>query len=195
MTRYSKEELDALLVFYANGSLTGAERTAIEDALEQDPDLRDDLRHLVLLRDEMRDEDPGLANEIAFHRIMQEIDTTPQDAPTENGEAEKRPRISIARWIAALALIALVTQSVVLWRNSLGYQLASNDAQTDIIVAFHPSVSEGDIRDLLLELDLQIVSGPSSLGLYGLNADNPSAALAALKAHSAVVESAQDAMD
>jgi hypothetical protein len=60
-------------------------------------------------------------------------------------------------------------------------------------VAFAPDATEAAIRALLLEQGLEIVAGPSALGLYVLRADDPEAARAALLAATGLVESADPA--
>ena len=195
MNQMSRDEIEALLVFYANGTLDGDERDAVEAALEGDSTLRADLQHLIDFRAEMQStalRDPG---DLAFKKLMNEVDQTPQnnaaDIPSSNS-----PKWPVSRWVAVAAVLALAVQTIVFWQSTTtGYELASGDNRSDVIVAFQPAATENDIRILLLELDLEIVSGPSSLGLYGLSSEQPAFAVDALTANPDVVESAQHAND
>ena len=95
----------------------------------------------------------------------------------------------------AASLAALLVQGVIFWRGDIGVGLASGGSKGTITVAFQPDATEREIRDLLTELDLQIVSGPSSLGLYRLKGDGSATALQALMSRGNIVESAENAMD
>lgn len=193
MTRLSREEAEALLVFYANGSLDDVERGLVSDALETDVELQRELRMVLEMRSEMQASAPVSPGETAFYRLMKDVDRVPQD-PTVIAIRQRGKRVSVLQAVLALAVVAMLAQGVILWQGLTGgFDLAAGSSRADLIVAFHPDAQESDIRTLLLDLDLQIVAGPSSLGLYRLTSDDPAAAIQVLQTQVNVVESAENA--
>ncbi len=198
MTLLDQEEIDALLVFHANGTLNAQEREKVETALARDPDLSDDLSLLQALRAEMQEEALPSAGMLAQQRLMAAVKRTSQDVPAPVVEPQARKTSwPIARMVAVLAVAALVGQSVFVWRGAEapGYELASSGAVGDLLVAFQPGATEEMIRETLLSLDLQIVSGPSSLGLYRLSSGEEQIGVQALAARNDVFESVENASE
>ena len=77
-----------------------------------------------------------------------------------------------------------------------GYTLASAAAPGALVVGFAPDATEERIRSLLVGQDLEIVAGPSALGLYRLDVRDGgdlTAVTAALRAATAIVESVENA--
>lgn len=198
MTLLDQEEIDALLVFHANGTLTIDEREKVETALARDPELADDLSLLQALRAEMREEALPSAGGLAQQRLMSAIKRTSQDAAAIPQEVQRiKTQWPFARMVAVLAVAALVGQSLFVWRGSdaPGYELASSGAVGDLLVAFQPNATEEMIRETLLSLDMQIVSGPSSLGLYRLSSGDTDVGVQALAARNDVIESVENASE
>jgi anti-sigma factor RsiW len=196
MTDVPELEAEGLLAFYVNGTLSPLERKHVEEALSLDAGLRAELAELQRTYADMQAEPLPHHSDTGFARLMREIEQTPQDtvpaADMPDGPAARPPILKLA---LVAALVALAVQSALLWfPEQTGVELASGAGQGDIVVAFQPDATEGDIRALLTALDLQIVSGPSSLGLYQLGSANADASIEALIARPDVVESAEHAM-
>ncbi|MDD8023167.1 MAG: hypothetical protein PHX82_08680 [Paracoccaceae bacterium] len=186
-----RTEIEALLPFYANGTLSGDERDAVAAALAADPALELELAALRAMRQTLQSEAPRSPGEFGLARLMRDVDQPAQMATVP--AAPHRTRLwQIA---AAVAVAAFLGQN--LWLampRTDGYDLAG-EARATITVAFQPGATEADIRALLLGLDLTIVGGPSALGLYELAATGRAvgdADLAALNA-SPLVETASHA--
>jgi len=193
------DEISALLVFYANETLEGSEKQAVEAALAADADLRAELDALRALRTEMQADrhqstpvsTPG---EFGLARLMRRIDNEQIH--------QQRPSASRSRiWqVAAAAAIALFVGQSALVVFAPGRLVEFAGGSTEraqgptLKVAFAGQVVEADIRALLLELNLVIVDGPSALGLYVLAARDDAArnaALIRLQASPAIVDSAE----
>ena len=199
MTLLEQEEIEALLVFHANGTLSAEDRAKVESAIARDPALADDLSLMQALRAEMQEEPLPSAGELAHQRLMAAVASTPQE---QGSSLEQAAPVSGRRWpvaqlVAVLALVALVGQSFFTWRGAEapGYELASSGVRGDLLVAFRPDATEEMIRETLLDLDLQIVSGPSSLGLYLLSTADLAVDAAAVAARSEVIESVENATE
>lgn len=190
-------ELHGLLPFYVNGTLSVDERIAVEAGLEQDPELRAALEETRSIYSDMHAEPMPYPGDTSLARLMKAIETVPQDSipAAAQPKTAKTPASTVLKLALVAALVALVVQGFIFWRGDLGVGLASGSAEGTVTVAFQPDATEGEIRALLMELDLQIVSGPSSLGLYQLRGDGTSAVLQALPNRTDVVESAENAMD
>ena len=187
-----REEIEALLPFLANDTLEGDERQAVEAAVADDATLAMELSALREIRKTMQAEEIGSTpGEFGLARLMRDVD---KDAQTSQAAPANvvRPRI----WqIAAAVLMAVVVGQAVLLSGSGdtsgGYELAGG-GDAALTVTFAPDATEAEIRDTLLDAGVEIIAGPSALGLYqlglldGVTADE---AEAALRAAEGVVES------
>ncbi len=82
-------------------------------------------------------------------------------------------RLAIAGQFALLLGIAVLVATTDAPPTDSGYETVSGSASTpqaDLSITFAPGIGEADARALLLEHGLQIVAGPSALGLYQLAA-------------------------
>lgn len=195
-----RDELEALLVFLANGTLEGDERDAVEAAVADDPQLQAELEALKSIRSEMQADAPAATpGEFGLARLMRDIDRETQDRLSAQAPAETTDRSRIWKFAtaAAVALVALQTAVFVTSPESV-IELAGggSEAQTGptVIVAFNETATEGAIRAALLDLGLVIVDGPSALGLYTLAAPDEAtrdAAIDRLSALTGLVDSAE----
>ncbi len=191
-----RDELEALLVFLANGTLEGDERRNVEAAVAADPGLQAELEVLKAMRAQMQAEEaaqpPG---ELGLARLMRDIEA--EAAPPQAANSPHAPRF----WkVAAMLVFGLFLAQSAYYGLNRGddFTLAGGEVivNTDhaIRVAFGEGATEAQIRALLLELELTIVDGPSALGLYTLAAADEAArdaALIALQNAPQLVESAE----
>ncbi|MFN3954349.1 MAG: hypothetical protein ACK4LQ_07820 [Pararhodobacter sp.] len=210
----SRQEIEELLVLHVNGTTTPEETAEIDTWLARDPVLAAEREALAQMRQTLRDEPLQSPGEFGLARLLRDVErearqapvaTTPTAAANDaaNGAAnDNAPRRMLAGarlWqiAAVLALALFAGQTAWMLRDSgPRYELVGAAEGPVAVVAFTPEASEAAIRALLLDLDLEIVAGPSALGLYRLRAASPEAlpaALDALRAATAVVESAEAA--
>jgi anti-sigma factor RsiW len=180
MTEPDRDEISALLVFLANGTLTGEGKARVEVAVAADPGLQAELDTLRAIRATMQDEAlPQSPGAFGQARLLRDIAR----------EANATPRTWLWQGAAAAAVALLVVQTALVWRDD-GLRLAGGETEVAsgpvLTVAFSGTATEADIRALLLELDLSIVSGPSAIGLYRLAAKDEAARAAALQRLGAV---------
>ncbi len=188
----SNRELDELLPAYVNGTLSAEQRSAVETYLADHPDARAEVEWLRELRSGMRDlpleNAPG---ELGWQRLRRNL---PKEVPSA------APRTS--RWwkpaMAAAALIIVVQAALLagLRPSADGFQPLSGPVGGDRIIQiqFQPTATEAQIRQLLQQVDGQLVDGPSAIGLYHVRIGAEGAAtppvvqaLETLRAHSDVV--------
>ena len=157
----TRDEIDALLPFLANGSLEEAEREEVEAAVAADPALAAELEALRAIRETMQaEEDSYSPGQMGLARLMNDLDAAPA-----NSNAAPRGRL----WqLAAAVLFALllIQSAFLVGGEDEGFTLAGGD--TGPTVAFAPDATEAQIRAVLLDAGAVIVDGPSALGLYTL---------------------------
>ena len=159
----SSQDVALLLPFLANGTLEGEELAQVQAAVDQDPALAAELAALENRRETMQADDTAYSpGEMGLARLMRDI-----DAPVQQVAA---PRAGVWQIAAAVLLAVTVGQTVMLAQSDQvdqGYQLAG-DTAAHFAITVHPDTTESDLRALLLAAEVEIVSGPSALGLYRL---------------------------
>ena len=190
-----RRHIEELLPFYLNGTLEDDERTEVEAALAEDETLRWELEFLEGVQKDVRSREVGTSpGEFGLARLMRDIESETREAPVGN--------VVVGRFwkVAAAAVFALFVAQATVMVTSPGtiVELAGGGAEVadgpTLAVAFQPDATERDIRELLLELELEIVGGPSALGLYTVaiaGEAEPADVISDLTA-SAIVESAEE---
>lgn len=210
----TNEHIHELLAFRANGTLEGADLAMVEAALEADADLRAELAALTAIRATMQSEEVQSPGDFGLARLMRDVEaeqrerlSTPAPAAANDNVV---PLMRLRIWQVAAAVVLAVGIGFNLpqfgpatapmdsaeapMAAPTGFTLASGDtAQADFTVSFAPDATEAEIRGLLLDAGLEIVSGPSALGIYGLAAMDDAATDAAFEmlSGSAIVEDVQ----
>jgi len=195
------EEIEALLPWYANGALTPAETATVEQHLAQCPACRAELKQCHALATAVRNNAeswqpaPG-----GFDRLMAEIDRLePKPAPAKTRSPPLFQRIldwlgatpNPVRWTLALESMAVAALLLVIALPMPGtapdYETLSSGAEQSaatgprLRVVFADSATVGEIRQLLRDIDGNIVAGPTALGVYTVAlpaADHPDRTLA-----------------
>jgi hypothetical protein len=195
LTDKDRQELSELLPFYLNGTLEEDERARVAEALTKDELLRTDLEFLKVLQAETRSRETGSSpGEFGLARLMRDIDIERgQSAPVRGALVWKLATAACLALFLATSVL-LVSKPDTMMRLAGGGTVAMHEGPA-FTVAFVGTASEAGIRELLLSLDLEIVAGPSALGLYTVvaaeDADSASVA-AALRAASQFVESVEE---
>ncbi len=197
----SKDDIEALLPFYVNGTLEPSEMADVEAALEQDDELRAQVEALAAIRDTMQADSSDVRSpgEFGLARLMRDIER--EEATTTPPVQAGRDRSLLWKVAAGVLLAIGVAQAVLLSQSGdSDFRLAGDGggAEAAIVVTFVPDASEQEIRDLMLSAGVEFVAGPSALGLYevsNLPGVDTDAALQLLLAAEGVVESAQRIVD
>ena len=188
-----QREIEELLPFYLNGSLSGDEHARVEAALKADEGLRQQLEFLSAISGAVQSDGPASAapGDLGLARLRRDI-------------GRQQPRRSALRSVSALAAAFILGVGVMaLWpsldrgpEDAIYEQAGGPVAKGALIVAFRPGATAEQISTLLLSVDGVIVDGPSAIGLYRV--DLPEGADAGtvvgrLLAAGEIVESAQKA--
>ena len=206
MTR-SRQELELDLAFLVNGTLSPEDTAELEALLAEDELLAAERDALATIRAEMQAEHVSTPGEFGLARLMREVDRETAAPATGGGNVVRFPgRNFLWQAVAAVAVIGIVAQgyflrpptSVEINVAPAGYVMAGAAEAGALLVAFAPTVTEAQILDLLLGAGLEIVSGPSSLGLYrlsGVEGADLAAATETLRAAAEIVESVENAQN
>ena len=189
-----------LLPWFLNGTLSADEQRSLEVHLEHCEECGRQLSEFRALSDaaaDLSDETPE-EPEGLFARVLADIDQLEAEtqaparaAPTSSGLLARALRGLEAWWepltrptrlalaTQSVALIATLGLLVTLWSPTGSMQTLSGpegvatSGRAHLIVGFHDGVAELEVRELLVELDGQIVHGPSSIGLYTIELPLP----------------------
>lgn len=204
------QDIEELLPWYANDTLTPHERLTVERHLEQCPVCRAELEQCRALATRLHEpcEDTWRLPAGHFDRLMADIDSlTPPPAQAKNAavwwqrileglQATPAP----IRWTLAFQSLAVAGLLLALLPatplNDPGYEtLSTSDAhlttgEPRLRVAFAEPMTVGELRTLLRDIDGQIVAGPTALGIYTIAvtgnerpAEAQDRAVATLRAH------------
>jgi anti-sigma-K factor RskA len=178
-------DIEALLPWYAAGTLRRRDRQRVEEALRKDPDLA---RHVELVREELVEtihlnETLGAPTQRAADRLMAAIDA-------ETTAARKRAPGAVAGWLtgffanlsprtmavaASFAMLAIALQAVaivdIFTKPEASVQIEGQGATehkngTFAMVRFARQASAAEITSFLQNYQAALVDGPTPGGLY-----------------------------
>ncbi|MGR3813029.1 MAG: hypothetical protein ACU0AU_02960 [Cognatishimia activa] len=160
-----RDEIEALLPFYVNGTLEGEELAAVEAAIANDEVLSADVATLRAIRTTMQEADTGFSpGEMGLARLMRDVESEPV-------QLQHAPRGRIWQVAAAVLLAVVIGQGALMLGQSgsgPGYELAGG-VSADLIITVVPNATEEQLRNALLDAGVEITAGPSALGLYELS--------------------------
>ncbi|MCK9913504.1 hypothetical protein MXD81_30410 [Microbacteriaceae bacterium K1510] len=182
-----QSDIEALLPWYAAGTLSRRDAQRVEDALKRDPELA---RRYELVREELGEtihlnETLGAPSARAMEALFAKIDAEPARKTVAAGGgfglrvaeffASFSPRT--LAYAGAVAVLAIVLQAGLIGgllfkeTSGGGYQTASAPSSDPgvgafTLIRFAPQATSDDINRFLSENKLSIVAGPMPGGLY-----------------------------
>ncbi len=161
----SDRQIEELLPFYVNETLSNHEFNLVKNRIEQSPDLQAEVHYLKKLRKSIQSKvivnSPG---EFGLNRLKKEI---AKQSTNDNRRYLWWKPVAICASIALAALVSLNT--ITYFSSDQGFIVAGSESDIDtpvLQVIFRAEATEGEIRRTLREFNLSIVDGPSALGLY-----------------------------
>jgi anti-sigma-K factor RskA len=186
-----------LLPWLVNGTLNGLERTRVERHVAECVACSQEVDSLRVVEAVVAHDDEGDRQSTqALARIkarLQRAEPKPGARSISSQWRETSPwvRYAIAAQFVVVAILgaALLHQPTPQYYRGLGAVSKSAGPESGLVVVFSETVSQRDMRDLLLRLHARIVDGPSPAGAYTLQVpqDDQAAALAVLRHTSWVV--------
>jgi len=186
VTNHPHDEIEALLPWYANGTLTPAETATVERHLAHCPACRADLeQYRALATAVQRNEESWQPAPGGFDRLMAEIDRLEaKSTPAKTSSSSLLQRIlnwlqatpNPVRWTLALESMAVAALLLIvatpMLRTVPEYETLSSGAEQPatkephLRVVFADAATVREIRQLLRDIDGNIVAGPTALGVY-----------------------------
>ena len=180
-----RREIEELLPWYVNGTLSPAETATVEQSLARDPVCRAELEECRALARllEAHDTATWQPKPAAFDRLLADIDRL--DAAPTSARTDPpwwRPILewlrntpAPVRWTLAAQSLALATLALALLLSTQpvdpGYETLSDGpsaltAEPRLRVVFDDAMNVGELRPLLQGIAGQVVAGPTPLGVY-----------------------------
>lgn len=190
----SEDEQSALLLDYVKGRSSEEIGHQIESLAAKDIRLAEELAYYQgLAKAAHTNNEDQPVDEIAWARISRSIDEEKTSVPQAAND-------NVRKWqyIAAALALLIVGQSgyfATQGPNSGDQYETVSESTNDIVVQvnFTPGITEEQLRQLLQQVEGELVGGPGSLGVYEIsfkNEDARNAALETLINSSELVESA-----
>lgn len=195
--------------FLLNGTLPAPERDALKAAIAADPALGRELELQKRIREAVnqsaavpvRSSLPQFLNRLSAEsqrevlRSNEKVATIERKVTPLSQEMRSRRGWKIAFALAAsLVVIQAAMLAPLLKQTSPTMEplsgATSATASANLQLTFKPDATEKQIRELLRANGVEIVAGPSALGIYSARATDAATAAAALSKSNAVVESA-----
>ncbi len=176
----NNQELEALLPWYLNNTLSADERQQVESWLQESEQAQDALAQLQLIQKQVQDEEAITAPvDMGWQRFKQQLPTSSQ-----------QPSHSTFNWqrlmaTAAAVVIAVQFALLINVQQSQDTRLLSGEETivTAPVAGLHIKVMPADdanwqaLQALLVQADATIIAGPSAMGLLTLHiADSPESA-------------------
>jgi len=190
-------EASELLPWLVNGTLNGLERTRVERHVAECVACTQEVDSLRVVQAVVaHDEEADRQATQALARIkarLQKLERKPGAKSIGSQWRQTSPWVRYANaaqfLVVAILGVALLHQPTPQYYRSLGAVSKPAGAESAVVVVFNETVSERDMRDLLLRLHAHIVDGPTPAGAYTLQVtqSDQAAALAVLRHMSSVV--------
>lgn len=154
---------DDLLAFYVNGTLTDNEQREVEAHIATCERCQQELVLLRTMRDVSRQQSSEFPREFAWQRLKRDLKRESVSS-TPKSKTWWQPAVGIAAAviIAVQAVTIINLNDEVDTYTQAGYQHGGVVVQIKI----NPQATEAQLRELLLDIDAEIVAGPSANGLY-----------------------------
>lgn len=179
--------LRELIPLYINGALSGKHKIAFEKSLKNDPDLKQEYMEFYEVEayfDQLNTVSRQHLDQLYINIIntLEQLEETGEPEPDEQHPVETKVDflhhiLSSSQVGWGLAILQFAVLAVVLifvvpqYSNSVeanisAAQLMQQTTGRKLNVIFRDDATHKQIRDLMLELDLDMFSGPTKIGLY-----------------------------
>jgi hypothetical protein len=160
------EELENLLPWYVNDTLSEEEREAVEALLSRSEQARDQLAFLQRLSQQIQDEPRDQVPELEWRRFQHEI----QNTSRKGSRNWWKPGLAIAASVIMTLQISILAQRP---STDSDIQLLSQGIVISSLegphwrmqIEFHDNSSWQEISNLIYRVHGTIIEGPSSIGL------------------------------
>ena len=188
---------DVLLPWFVNGTLEDDELAFVQQHLSECTRCQREVEWLRELRAACAEGEAAGGAPTVFGKLRRQLDeprAPRREESTMRGSWERAPRWS--RWAMAVELAAIVGLAVALLPGAdapalyrtLGARNSVAQPMGALVVVFHPTTTEAELRRILRRAEARVVDGPTQANAYVLEvgAERRKQTLQALRAEPAV---------
>lgn len=198
----NKDEIIEKIPEYLNGTLSSSDNDIIKAAADRDNSIRLEIEFMKSIQEQVLLEKIESPTEWGWARLKQNIERQRIEENKQKEKTDSHSDTTTTRTIkpvwkkfAIAASFAFAIQSGYLVQqevfNKADYQLLSTEnLKNSIQIQFSEGTSEQAIRQLLIDTEGNIISGPSALGIYTVEFKDREAALTRLN-DSIIIEYAE----
>ncbi len=192
------EHIRSLIPLYVRGRLEDRERSEVECAIGEHPELKKEVEEWEKIYRAYRAMEEGLPEPSPdlYARIVDRIEKKREDTRIERLKqwfSILKPSPAVSITIIMVQLFIIILGGAYIIKEKAGYRTLSSagSVQSDLVrinVVFKADATERDIRSLLHDVNGKILDGPYASGLYiiGVQPDDIDAALTRLR-HSPII--------
>lgn len=155
-------EIQELLPWFVNGSLNEAEQSLVDEHLDDCDDCSAAVKQLIDLSARFNSAGPAIASP--------DINTFIDNLPPQAATVPRRSRWQVPVLAACALLVVAAVSMTYLMPDDVYRTLSRSEpghhSRPVVQVVFSPEATEREIRELLLQGDNQVLSGPSRHGVY-----------------------------
>lgn len=182
----SIQQLREMIPLYLNGSLSEQQTRDFLQEISKHPELEHELAEFSDINDAF--ESMPMPDDANFDALFEKIDTTAVKAPSSAPTKKENYIDNLKQWLvnpfvswgvalAQFMLVALILFNAAPEKTDIRYQSLSHTEQgskDSISIVFTKTATVGQINTLLLELRLDIVSGPTRGKVFLIRAQDSS---------------------
>jgi len=155
------------LPWLVNGRLHDEEKESLESALDESQELRDEKEYLSAMHQTIKNQAlPAAPVEMGWSRLKRDIHQQKKVKRTDGWRVA-----TIAASFLVVVQAAIITLPMVQQDMTLTPLSSQSIELSTLTVKFSSTATEAEIQALLLENNLQIIEGPSAIGLYVLSSN------------------------
>ncbi len=182
------DRFEELLPWYVNGTLNDSDRAWMDQYLRDHPQALQNLAYHQRLAQQMQREFDDVPEDIGLQRVLARIQPNASTKPASSKVKKTEPKKSSwlselldGAWLKpafAMCLLVVAVQSVILFKPATPDQpLYRGEAPSAVNegylqVNFDPTISEAELRVLLISAQARFVGGPDQTGAYYLAVPN-----------------------
>ena len=161
---------------YIANRLSPADKKIVEDAVNNNPDIAAELEFQQNISSALKaEEEINPPGELGWARLSREINAEPRQIENPLAANDAAPSRPFWRYAAAILAVAVIGQSVFIGSKLTSseddryYAVTENTDAFTVKIGFETEANLSEVTALMKSVDGNIISGPTSQGLYSVN--------------------------
>ncbi|MEM7194049.1 MAG: hypothetical protein AAF402_03805 [Pseudomonadota bacterium] len=165
-------ELRQQIPWYVNNTLSPEERAQFEEGLKKYSQLEDEIEFARAVQHAVAAEDVGSPGAFGLRRLQQSIGNAESVKKAAQPRHMETRNSSRWKWAAIAAAVVVMVQTGVIFNGPgrVEYELLGNrEGIQSLQIDFQSGVTLEQVNHLLKEIEGEIISGPSALGIFRIH--------------------------